>query len=236
MKKWITSGGYTIDRVITGRSNVFLITYGNIKILVDTSTRGNYKKLIKVLEQLNCKNILYLVLTHTHFDHAANAKSIKNHLNTKIIVHSKEAHNLEAGYSKLPQGTNIFTEFLMGRIGNNQYLFAKYDTVSSDLLIDEEYNFNAHGINLSIIHTPGHTLGSISIIVDGEIAIVGDALFGMFKNSVFPPFADNPKLMVESWSKLINTGCKVFLPSHGNERNEIILSKEYLKYKDRFTD
>ncbi|UTB31789.1 MAG: hypothetical protein NKF70_09735 [Methanobacterium sp. ERen5] len=50
----------------------------------------------------------------------------------------------------------------------------------------------------------------MSIIIDNKIAIVGDAMFGIFGNSIYPPFADNPKIMIESWGKLLDTGCSSF--------------------------
>jgi hydroxyacylglutathione hydrolase len=87
-----------------------------------------------------------------------------------------------------------------------------------------------------LINTEGHSPGSISIIVDNEVAVAGDAMFGVFKNSIFPPYADNPAEMVKSWKKLLNTGCKIFLPGHGNEIKRERLKKEYEKYKSRYID
>jgi glyoxylase-like metal-dependent hydrolase (beta-lactamase superfamily II) len=68
------------------------------------------------------------------------------------------------------------------------------------------------------------------VIIENEIALVGDTLFGIFRGSVFPPFADNPKLMVQSWKKLLDTGCTTFLPAHGSERDKAVLKRQYDKY------
>ncbi len=97
--------------------------------------------------------------------------------------------------------------------------------------IDEDTILNIQNCTVKIINTPGHSIDSISIIIDDEIAIVGDTLFGKFKNSVFPPFADDVSVMIESWGKLLQTGCKLFLPGHGGEVNRRLLQKEYDKYK-----
>lgn len=54
-------------------------------------------------------------------------------------------------------------------------------------------------------------------------------VFGVFPGSIFPPFADNEGLMVESWKKLLDTGCKIFLPAHGSERSRELVQKQYDK-------
>lgn len=84
--------------------------------------------------------------------------------------------------------------------------------------------------DLSILETPGHSQDSISIIVNKEIAIVGDVMFGIFRNSVFPPFADRIETMIGSWGKLLNTDCELFLPGHGREIRRSLLQIEFDKH------
>ena len=88
---------------------------------------------------------------------------------------------------------------------------------------------------IKMIKTEGHSSGSISVIVDNEIAIVGDAIFGVFKNSVFPPYADNPIEMIKSWRMLLDTDCDTFLPGHGKEVKRELIQKEYYKYARKQT-
>ena len=101
-------------------------------------------------------------------------------------------------------------------------------------MVKESLNLNTFGFNAFILHTPGHSSGSISVIIDNQIAIVGDAMFGIFKNSVFPPFADDIKQMVLSWGKLLKTECTLFLPGHGTEKNRVILQRQFEKYQARY--
>ena len=82
MKTWITKSGCKIILILTGRSNVCLLTNGKKNILVDTSIGSNWNRLDKRLNDLTVNQIDYLILTHTHFDHAGNAFKIK-----KSIIH-----------------------------------------------------------------------------------------------------------------------------------------------------
>jgi glyoxylase-like metal-dependent hydrolase (beta-lactamase superfamily II) len=68
-------------------------------------------------------------------------------------------------------------------------------------------------------------------VIDNEAAIVGDAMFGVFSGSVFPPFADDTRSMVKSWKKLLDTGCGIYLPAHGWERRRDVLERQYEKYR-----
>jgi len=68
-------------------------------------------------------------------------------------------------------------------------------------------------------------------LVDDEIATVGDTMFGIYNNSVFPPFADKQAELIKSWHKLLRTDCHTFLPGHGKEIERKLLQKEYDKLK-----
>jgi glyoxylase-like metal-dependent hydrolase (beta-lactamase superfamily II) len=73
-------------------------------------------------------------------------------------------------------------------------------------------------------------------LIDDKIANVGDTLFGIFKNTVSSPFADDLKPLFESWKKRLDTNCKIFLPGHGKEISQQLLQKEYNKYATKQND
>lgn len=229
MKKWVTKNGCEIHQILRGRSNSFLVSNGKMFILIDTGWKHSYKSLIKRIEELgvNEKSLVALILTHTHFDHAENALRIKERFKTKIYVHKTEAEFLIKGENPRIHGTNFVTRFFTDLIATKFIQRCKYEPVEYDYLIDDNYILDTYGFKAYIIHTPGHTVGSISLIIDNEIAIVGDAMFGIFKRSVYPPFADDPKIMIQSWGKLLNTGCSVFLPAHGSANSRELLQRQY---------
>ena len=225
MKTWQTHSGYTIEQIISGRSNVFLVSNEKKRIIVDASVKRLRKKMFRRLEQLSVSTVDYLMLTHTHFDHVGNAQSIKDAFSAKVIVHQNEAQFLQNGFNVIPKGTNWFTSHVVRFLGNVFAPLTNFKPCKPDMLIDSAYSFNEIGFNAYIIHTPGHSSGSISLIVDNEIAIVGDAMFGIFPNSVFPPFADNVPEMIKSWNKLLETNCKFYLPAHGKAVSRMLLQR-----------
>ena len=232
MKKWITNS-CIIYQILEGRSNSFLVNSKNNYILIDTGRKNTWKELTAKLNELLNKNELsYLILTHTHFDHAENAAKIKKKYKPKIIVHKNEAEYLKQGSSPLPKGTNFATGFMSDVLGKLFQYRYNYESADLDILVDKNYNLSNFGFNAYIIHTPGHSKGSVSVIIDDEIAIVGDSMFGVFKNSAFPPYADDPEIMVKNWNNLLKTECLIFLPGHGNAISRKLLEGQYEKHKN----
>jgi hydroxyacylglutathione hydrolase len=227
MKIWTTKSGYSIIRVLSGRSNVFLLSNQTKYILIDTSPKFMWRKLQRRLKHLNINNIDYLVLTHTHFDHSENSNRVKEKYNALVIVHKNEETFLATGENIVPQGTGPLSKTIVGLFAKQFLSLAKYEPCQSNLTVDSVFNLNEFGFNAYILHTPGHTPGSMSVIIDDEIALVGDTLFGVFPWSVYPPYATDPSQMIESWGKLLQTKCKVFIPSHGSAIPRSRVEKDY---------
>lgn len=219
MKTWKTKSGYTITKVLAGRSNAFLVSNGIVNVMVDTGPARNRKRLQRNLNRLHIEKIDLLLLTHTHYDHAGSAGQIKRTYNATVAVHAREKSFLETGHNILPKGTIPITKLLMNLLGKRLSGRFTYDPCQPDILIEAVRPLNDFGLSACVLPTPGHSPGSVSLIVDDEIAIVGDAMFGIFKGSIFPPFADDTAMMIRSWKVLLDTGCRTFLPAHGYENS-----------------
>jgi glyoxylase-like metal-dependent hydrolase (beta-lactamase superfamily II) len=221
MKEWSTKSGYKIIRILSRRSNVFLLTDGKTNILVDTGPGIMWNTLKSRLSRIKVDEISLLILTHSHFDHAANACRIKKKYGCKIMIHSLEADYLLNGENIIPTGTNLFTGIIVRLLAKRIQGFVRYQPCTFDYAPDSSFDLSEFGFNAVLIHTPGHTEGSVSIIVDNEIALVGDTMFGIFGWTIYPPFAVDPGKMIQSWGILLRTNCSVFLPSHGLQNREI---------------
>lgn len=235
MKLWTTKNGQKIYQILNGRSNAFLVSSGEKYILIDTGRKNKWKELKNKLDELgvNENSMAALILTHTHFDHAENAYNIKENYKTNLIVHKSEEGFIRNGSNPVIKGTNLATGSITRILGESLRKLYKYKSADCDIMVEDNFNLVDLGFEAYILHTPGHSIGSLSIIIDDEIAIVGDAMFGVFKNSVFPPYAEDSVTMIKSWKKLLNTGCSLFIPAHGTENSKELLQKEYEKYLNK---
>ena len=231
MNKWTTKSGYTIHKILGFRCNVFLVSHNKQHFLIDCGSKSFRKPLMRNLNKLGINRLDGLILTHSHFDHAGNSLFIRNKFNCPVIIHSAEANYLATGCSPLPHGTNAITRFLINSLNGKLPVWAQYDPCQPDIKIDEEYSLVDRGLEAYLLPTPGHSPGSTSLILNNEIAITGDAMFGIFPGSVFPPFADNVEQLIQSWDLLLKTGASIFLPSHGQSRKSSILKHHLAKYK-----
>jgi glyoxylase-like metal-dependent hydrolase (beta-lactamase superfamily II) len=232
MKSWITSQGNKIIRLVGGRSNVFLLKNEQSTILIDTSPGFMWPVLEKRLSKLGIEKIDLLILTHSHFDHAANAAKIRANYAAKVIIHRSETDYLTTGDNILPTGTNRFSKFLVKSFARKFRSFALYQPCKPDLTAHEFFDLFVYGFNAYIMHTPGHTIGSLTVILDNEIALAGDTVFGIFPWTAFPPFASDRRELIASWEKLLKTtSCRLFIPSHGMAIGRKLLQKAFEKRK-----
>jgi hydroxyacylglutathione hydrolase len=231
MKQWSTKSGCTVTRIVSGRSNAFLLASGAAHILVDTGPRGAWNLLDARLKQLDLRRLDALILTHAHYDHAENANRIKQLYDAPVFVHKSEVYFLANGDNTVPRGTSRPVDLLVRLFARTFMRFKRYEPCACDVEVGEERDLSDLGFNARILHTPGHSAGSVSVIVDDEIALVGDCMFGVFPRTVLPPFAGDPAQMVRSWRVLLDTGCGLFLPAHGREKTREELQIDYNKRK-----
>jgi len=232
MKTWQAGNGAVVHRLLGGRGNAYLIVAGNRTCMVDTGRASGLKTLLNRLRANGFETVDYLVLTHAHYDHAENAADLKKHFDLKIFIHQSEAPFLEKGDNSAIAGTIAPTRFLVSLVRSRMQQLLHYPPVTPDFFVDKELHLAPFGLDATILPTPGHTKGSVSVVV-GDIALTGDAIFGVWPGSVFPPFGQDIPRMVESWRILADTGCRTFLPGHGFERSRDLLIEQYRKFTER---
>ena len=118
-------------------------------------------KIKSVLRDMDAKCILIL-LTHGHFDHILGVENMRT-TRAKVAIHELDAHSLTE--------KDIFSSI----IPKDDRPFEP-----AEILFTEEGNYKAEEFTFSVIHTPGHTEGSVCYVFD-DIIFTGDTLF---KNAI----------------------------------------------------
>lgn len=211
--------GINIKKISMGKSNSYLIEGKSGLILVDAGMPDKTEILYKVLNKnnFNFKDISLIIVTHVHNDHVGSLYDIKKRSNAPVLIHKFEEKHLKKGFVKFPKGTMLFSK-IISNIGTKLF-FSKeqFKSTKADIIIKNNYNLDKYGVNGQVIHTPGHTNGSISVILENKLCIVGDTFFNWFPNSVYPPFANDEISLVKSWKKIKKYNCRVFYPGHGKK-------------------
>ncbi len=135
-------------------NSYFLVNDNDEAIVIDCGE--NYKK-IKQAESDNGFKIKAVLLTHAHFDHSGCAKKLQDD-GVKIYISKIDA-------PKLLNDMHLGGDF--GR---------KFENLTANCTFDDGDVLEVCGFQIKVIHTPGHTDGSVTFLV-GDMLFTGDTLF-----------------------------------------------------------
>ena len=199
-----------------GNVHAYLVTEGEQAVLIDTGKKGNANIIADIIQQqgLALNMLKLIILTHTHYDHAGSAHEIQKLTGAQIVVQENEAICLKNGFCNFPTPTISLLKPLALLEKSFLKKMGRYDPAQPEIIVKDELDLKPFGFSGRIIATPGHSTGSQSVIFD-KSAIVGDTMFGIFPTTVFPPFADDARMILRSWEKLLALECTQFFPGHG---------------------
>lgn len=179
--------------------NVFLID-GTDPILVDTGTGENLESMLrKVSKRVPLRSIRRVVLTHCHFDHVGGADELVRRLDAELMAHAEDAEVLRKG-----DGQQTLS-LMFGVPG------CKLDVAT----LDEGTRLSTGTHEFQVLHTPGHTSGSICIFEESTgILISGDTVFAEGVGRWDFPSGDLEALR-SSVTRLGRLNVKDVFPGHG---------------------
>ena len=208
---------YKLHRIGLGNVSCYLLYRPGECILVDCGNPGSEVKILDTLGHLGLEpeSLKLLVLTHSHFDHAGSARKMKEVTGCRLMVHQSEADRLRRGYSPIPPGTRWKAKLIvaLGRVFARKLM--NFPGAEPDLTVEDQFDLEQFGFPGTVIHTPGHTHGSMVVLMEGGQLITGDTTFGLKSKQHFPPFAEDQAALVKSWEKIRGLKAETFYPAHG---------------------
>lgn len=114
----------------------------------------------RFLEENNAGTVKYILLTHGHFDHVCGVSHVKKNFGGDVLIHEEDRICLENADYSLTNSVDGYSQ----------------ETCTADRIIADNDEIYLGENKISVMHTPGHTKGSVIFICDGFI-FSGDTLF-----------------------------------------------------------
>lgn len=143
-------------------SNIYLVT-GSEPILVDTGLGHNVEAMLSRLASLvEVGRLRRIVLTHRHYDHVGGVAFFKNRLKAQVFIQEEDAEALRKG-----DGHGTMSDAFGERMQPVEVTSLKNGEV-----------FSTGEHELRVLHTPGHSAGSICLYEEASGALIsGDTVF-----------------------------------------------------------
>ncbi|MFX0210797.1 MAG: MBL fold metallo-hydrolase, partial [Candidatus Hodarchaeota archaeon] len=134
----------------------------------------------------------------------------------------------EKSFQRIPKGVGEWGGMLSTML-HIILPFIQFPATKVDIVLtDEGMSLTDFGISGRVIHTPGHTAGSVSVLLDSGIAFIGclaQNKFPLRLNPGLPVLADSIEEVKDSWNRLLELGVEMAYPGHGKPFSVEIINK-----------
>ncbi len=193
------------------RANCYFVIQDKDLIIIDPADSADF-----ILEEIQRRNLQLkaMIATHGHFDHIMAAGEIQLSFNVPLYIHDEDI-------------------FLVKRLSETAKHFLGYDpTVIKPSIIKSLTADTISGLPFpfQLIHTPGHTPGSVSLVLkDEQVVFTGDTLFKQAVGSYKHAYSDKAKLF-HSIKKLFELPAETTIYSGHGEETIIEEEKKYFTF------
>lgn len=194
---YLIGGPSLTDR---GDCLVYLLNGGSEAVMIDSGLgRNSYQ----IWDNINLITpplppVAYIIVTHGHIDHCGGLAYFKEKTGAKIVAHQLELPAVEKGIPSLTAAS---------------FYGVDYRPVKVDIVISgQEEVLKVGEMELKLLHTPGHTPGSIMVYteIDGEKVLFAQDMHGPFH----PQWGSDKKLWRTTMAKILQLEIDVLCEGH----------------------
>jgi hydroxyacylglutathione hydrolase len=194
--------------------NSYLIKTEAGYFLIDTGIAKKRDQLEREIVEAGCRpgDLKLIIITHGHIDHVGNAAYLRDRYGAKIAMHRGDSSMVESGDMFVDTRGGV----MIGLVGSLMKILglSDYERITPDIYLEDNQNLSTYGLDAAVIHTPGHSEGSICIhTVEGDL-FCGD-LFNNTKKPEKASLIQDADKLEASVEKLRALEFKTVYPGHG---------------------
>jgi glyoxylase-like metal-dependent hydrolase (beta-lactamase superfamily II) len=181
--------------------------------LVDAGPPGVERRILRVMADLGRDDLRLIWISHAHLDHYGSAAALRAATGAPIAIHHAGAPAMAKGDTPIgsTRGRGRWIEPLLPWA--NRLL--QVPPTEADVLLQEGDSLDDYGLSARLIHTPGHTAGSSSLLVAARLAFVGDLLSTTGRPHLQALFAQDWPQLPPSLHRLAAAQPERIYPGHG---------------------
>lgn len=207
-----------IVRIPVFLANSYLVIGEEKTVIVDTGDPGHSRVILRAMAENDVTpgNVSLIHITHGHIDHYGSVYELRNKIDAPVAIHRADLTYLVRGI-QAPLYAATRMAALIKAVGQTMRVRKRYG-FKPEVVLDDEMDLSAFGLEGKIVATPGHTLGSSSIVLPDGRALVGDLLVRkrlLRGRPIKPPFIHDEEKHQESLNLLRNEGVTTLYLGHG---------------------
>jgi hydroxyacylglutathione hydrolase len=184
--------------------------------VVDTGLPHSGRVIVQELERAGIapKDVSMILLTHHHPDHVGSTLELRQRLQAPTAIHGLDAENLQNG-TVVPSQPTGWDARVMRQ--TPMYKNPVMSRIEPDLLLTDGFDLSSYGLAGKVVHTPGHTPGHSSVMLESGEVIAGDAIAGnlfFHGQPSHPPFHDDLPSALKSIEVLLSLQPSRFYVGH----------------------
>lgn len=168
-----------IVTIKSGGGNAYLLKSEAGAVLVDT---GSLKARDKVLAACQGAGVRLILLTHGHFDHCQNAAFLARELGCPVGISPEDRPLLAKGEKRRVAGHGLLGR-AFAAASNRSIQKNHIEPVEPAVALAGGMSLEPYGLRGRVVALPGHTLGSVGVLLETGELFAGDAMMGIGRPS-----------------------------------------------------
>jgi len=212
-----TAEGAPIVQISFLLSNAYLVK-SEKPILIDTGSEEDTAPLDDALAEngLSKRDLRLVILTHGHADHAGLARELRQTSGARLLMGEGDAPLAKAGHNDTMNPMNFTAHVLKACLSHS------YPRFQPDYVVRGPVSLAGFGIDGTVFEMPGHTAGSVVVVLGNRSAFVGDMMLGGSLGGALSPespgehyFHADQSQNRKNIEELLRRGVETFYLGHG---------------------